>query len=343
MEIREITDKNIWEDFLTKQKDKTFLQSWNWGEFNILMGRKIWRIGVFNNNELAATALIVKTKARRGTYLLIPHGPVVHSLNEDVYNEILKTLSEYIKPLARLQGAAFIRVSPFWKRTEASDNLFAQAGFRKAPIYAELESSWKLDISLPEDDLLKNMRKTTRYLIRQAAKNEDITVQQSSQSVDVEIFDSLSHAVGKRQGFVPFSKEHIEREVAAFKEDGAISMFFGSYKGEVVAAALIIFWSQIGFYHQAASLEKYAKLSIPYLIQWEAIREAKKRGCMVYDFWGYVDPKKYPKHPWAGPTLFKMGFGGEPRVYAQTRDLPLSWKYWPTAAFETFRRIRRHL
>ena len=100
MEIKEITDKNIWESFLAKQKDKTFLQSWNWGEFNILMGRKIWRIGIFKNNELAAIALIVKTKARRGTYLLIPHGPVVYSSDESVYNEFLEALGEYIKPLA---------------------------------------------------------------------------------------------------------------------------------------------------------------------------------------------------------------------------------------------------
>jgi len=343
MEIKEITDKQIWEGFLAKQKDKTFLQSWDWGEFNILMERKIWRVGAFKNNELAATALIIKTKARRGTYFLIPHGPVVSSTDDSLYNEVLGALTEYIKPLARAEGAAFVRVSPFWKRTELSDRSFSQAGFRKAPIYAEYESSWKLDISLSEDDILKNMRKTTRYLIKQAGKNEDIEVKQSSNSADVAMFDSLSHAVGERQGFVPFSKEHIEREVAAFQGDNAVSLFLGYYKGEVVAASLVIFWSGIGFYHQAASLPKYAKFSVPYLIQWEAIKEAKKRECALYDFWGYVVPKKYPKHPWAGPTLFKMGFGGEPRLYAQTRDLPLSWKYWLTAAFETLRRIRRHL
>jgi len=343
METKEITDKQEWEQFLASQQDKTFLQSWNWGEFNILMGRKIWRIGIYKNDVLGAIALIVKTEARRGTYLLIPHGPVTHSTSESIYAEVLTALSEYIQPLAQSEGAAFIRISPFWNRTQLTDNLFSEIGFRKAPIYAEYESSWKLDITLPEDDLLMNMRKTTRYLIRQAAKNKDITIRQSSDSGDVEAFNVLSRAVGERQGFVPFSKEHIERELKAFQEDGAISMFFGSYRGEVVAVALVIFWSGIGFYHQAASLSKYAKLSIPYLIQWEAIKEAKVRRCKLYDFWGYVDPKKYPSHPWAGPTLFKMGFGGEPRLYAQTQDLPLSWKYWPTMIFETIRKMRRHL
>ena len=52
----------------------------------------------------------------------------------------------------------------------------------------------------------------------------------------------------------------------------------------------------------------------------EAIKEAKKRGCKVYDFWGFTDPEKFPKHPWAGPTLFKMGFGGHKEEYVKTQD-----------------------
>jgi len=105
----------------------------------------------------------------------------------------------------------------------------------------------------------------------------------------------------------------------------------------------VIFWSGIGFYHQAASRGEYSKYSIPYLLQWEAIREAKRRGCKLYDFWGYTDPKAYPKHPWAGPTLFKMGFGGTAYEYVKTQDLPLSWRYWPVFVFESLRKIKRGL
>jgi len=106
---------------------------------------------------------------------------------------------------------------------------------------------------------------------------------------------------------------------------------------------LVIFWQGTGYYHQAASLSKYAKLSIPYLLQWEAIKEAKKRGCGLYDFWGYVDPKINPNHPWAGPTLFKMGYGGEAKEYTHTQDYVLSCKYWFTYIFEELRKINRHL
>ena len=47
MEIKEIKNKSEWESFLIRCVKKTFLQSWNWGEFNEKMGSKIWRIGVY--------------------------------------------------------------------------------------------------------------------------------------------------------------------------------------------------------------------------------------------------------------------------------------------------------
>jgi lipid II:glycine glycyltransferase (peptidoglycan interpeptide bridge formation enzyme) len=154
--------------------------------------------------------------------------------------------------------------------------------------------------------------------------------------------------VAKRQNFTPFSDKYIKNEFDIFSKDDQALWFFGKYlpagrqgKGEITAATLVIFWQGIGFYHQAASLSKFAKLSIPYLLQWEAIKEAKKRGCKLYDFWGYTDPQKFPKHPWAGPTLFKMGFGGYRREYVKTQDFPISSKYWLIYIFEILRKLKR--
>ena len=78
-------------------------------------------------------------------------------------------------------------------------------------------------------------------------------------------------------------------------------------------------------------------------MQWKAIKEAKKRGCKIYDFWGYEDPVKNPKHPYSGPTLFKMGFGGYKEEYVKTQDLIISKKYWINYIVETIRRIKRGL
>ena len=153
------------------------------------------------------------------------------------------------------------------------------------------EATWKLDITPSEEKLLADMRKTTRYLIRQTLKNKDIEIVKSEDFGGIDLFDKLNKEAARRQNFTPFSRSFIENEFKAFSAGRQALWIFGKHRGEIAAGALVIFWSGIGFYHQAASKSKYAKLSIPYLLQWEAIKEAKRRGCRTYDFWGYVDPK----------------------------------------------------
>ena len=358
MEVKEIQNKKEWEDFLLSCQDKTFLQSWNWGEFNKLMGNKIWRLGVYESDTgLTSVALVVKIQAKRGTFLVIQHG---FSMSEILLNksgsfpqgikpyeqnrEVLRKVRDKLKEIAREEGCSFIRVAPLLERSGENIKLFKDLGFREAPIHASAyEATWKLDLSLPEEELLKNMRKTTRYLIRQAQKNANIETFRRQNIDDVDIFYQIHQEVVKIQKFIPFSLEYLKNEFSAFLPDDRVSLFFGKYRGKIIAAAFVIFWSNIGFYHHAALLPKYHKIPIAYLLQWEAIKEAKKRGCKLYDFWGYVNPRENPKHPWAGPTFFKMGFGGRPYEYLKTQDFPLSKKYWLTYLFEKLRKTKRGL
>ena len=338
MEVREITRKEVWEEFLAKCQEKTFLQSWNWGEFNKITGNKIWRLGAYDKEELVGLILVSKVIARRGIYLLIQHGPNI--CNSNLKIQIFETLFEELKKIGKEERCDFIRIAPISEKTEENEKIFSGLGFHEAPGHANAyEATWKLDLTVSEEEIMKNMRKTTRYLIRQAEKNQDIVIEKSDKLEDIEIYQKLNEKVAKRQKFVPFSSKFIKNEFEVFP--GQALWIFGKYNGEVVAGALIVFWSGIGFYHQAASDSKYAKLSVPYLLQWEAIKEAKKRGCLLYDFWGFTDPVKYPKHPWAGPTLFKMGFGGRAYEYEKTKDFPLSKKYWLTYIFEKIRTLKR--
>mgnify|MGYP001573835105 FL=1 len=231
------------------------------------------------------------------------------------------------------------------------------------------ESSGKLYIKPHEESLLDDMRKTTRYLIKSALKNEDLEVVKSTNVADMEIFYNIHTPVARLQNFTPFSIDYLSKEFLAFLPDNNISLFFIKYspphqtgadcvklghklksdplwcggKGKYIAGSFQIFWSGIGFYHHAALLPEYHKLPASYLLQWEAIKEAKARGCEIYDFWGYADPKKDPKHPYAGPTLFKQGFGGYVDEYVKTQDFIISQKYWINYIIELVRKIKRGL
>jgi len=168
MELKEITNKEEWENFLLQCSEKTFLQSWNWGEFNQKMGSKIWRFGAYNNERLFGVCLVVKVIAKRGTFLYIPHGPVVSGgLKTKDEKEILELILIRLLDIAKEEGANFIRVSPISLEREENKNIFVDLGFRNSPMPASAyEATWKLEVFPQEEEILKNMRKTTRYLIK---------------------------------------------------------------------------------------------------------------------------------------------------------------------------------
>lgn len=105
MEIREIKNKEEWEGFFGGREEKTFLQSWNWGELQERMDNKIWRLGVYNNGELFSVALAVKVIARRGTFLLVQH-------NVGISEALLNKLKE----IAKEENCSFIRMVPLLRR-----------------------------------------------------------------------------------------------------------------------------------------------------------------------------------------------------------------------------------
>jgi len=342
MIISEIDDKNIWENFLLNCRDKTFLDSWNWGEFQKMMGNDIWRLGAYKENNLLSVALMIKIAARRGTFLFCPHGPIIKKHETQNKIQILGELLLELKKIAKNDGISFIRISPIWEKNEENIRIFKELGFRQAPIHMHPELTWELDITPDEEKLLIQMRKTTRYLIRHAQKNKDIEISQSQKIEDVEIFNKIYQETVDRHHFIPFSLSYLKNEFLSFAPDNQIATFIGKYKGEIISSAMIIFWQGIAFYHQGASSLKYSKIPVSYLLQWEAIREAKKRGCNIYNFWG-IAPGNDPGHPWTGLTLFKIGFGGYKKEYVKTQDFILSSKYWLNYFVEKIRKSKRGL
>lgn len=386
LEIGEIQNKSTWESFLLQCQEKTFLQSWNWGEFEKAMGEKVWRLGIYEKNnelgimnyELTAVAQVIGVKARRGSFLLLPHGPIANvkcpafalratagrqmsnvKSSPNVKCQILTAIVQKLKEVAQQEKCAFIRIAPTWERTEENMKLFRDLGFKQAPIHTHPELTWILDIGKSEEEILAGMRKTTRYLIKQGLKDRDLEILKSQDVKDIEVFNKLYQETTKRHHFVPFSLNYLKNEFLAFRDSSPrptgsaqndkgrsdAVIFLAKYQNEFLASAIVIFWQGIGFYHQGASSDRFPKIPASYLLQWEVIREAKQRGCTTYNFWGItnqnIEISKYRRHPWAGLTLFKTGFGGSKKEYLKTQDLPLSRKYWLTYLFEKIRSKKR--
>lgn len=359
MMIREVENKEAWEGFLAACEEKTFLQAFNWGTFRRAMGERVWRLGVYHQEGLAALAQVMKIKARRGTFLFLPHGPIIRTQSSKhkpqnhsvkLKTEVLTLLLGKLRDLAKQEKASFIRVAPVWERNRENQEIFKGLGFRPSPLHMHPEVTWELALTPSEQDLLRMMRKTTRYLIRQGLKHQELKILKSSDISALEKFNHLYQETARRHHFVPFSLAYLQRELDAFGPDNQALVFLAQYKGEVLAGAVIVFWQEMAFYHHGASSQTLPKIPASYLLQWEAIREAKQRGCQRYNFWGIVDEAATPrlstrkrKHPWAGLTLFKQGFGGYKKEYLKTQDFILSQRYWLNFGVEKIRRRKRNL
>lgn len=324
--------KQIWQDFFNQQTPDSFLQTWQWGEFQT---DPIIRVGVYEQTVLVGLALFIRVNARRGKFLLCPHGPVL--LNNRL--DVLQALVDYSIQLGKDQQVDFVRWAPLLQDFPSNLAIFSAAEFVRAPIHVHPELSWVLDLTPPEADLLAQMRKTTRYSIRKAEK-DGVVVRTSTDKADIKVFHDLYLATVSRHQFTPFSLAYLEREFDSFAQDDMVRIFIAEHEGKPVSGAVVIYTPHSGFYHQGASLQANSKLTASYLLQWEAIKLAKQRGCTKYNFWG-ISPDDQPKHPWAGLSLFKKGFGGLAYHYVPTQDKPLTWKYRLNKFIETRRRKQR--
>jgi len=317
---QEVTDEKKWEEYLIKTEWTPFFQSWAFGEAEKLRGTTVFRFGVFEKQKkMVMAAQVFLVRAKRGNFLHLRHGPVATSFNPRAFQALLDKL----RPLATLNKALFIRISPQLKTDDKITKVFSKAGFINAPVHnQDAEDCLILDLKKSEEELLQNCRKTTRYLIRKGQKL-GIEIKQSQNKKDLTAFFKLYKETAERDNFVPHSG--IEAEFETLVKKNQIVLFTAFYEQKPLASSLIVFYGKQGTYHHSGSV----KSDVPanYLLQWEAIKEAKKRGMQFYNFWG-VAPENKPTHPWQGLTTFKLGFGGERHHFLHAQDLPLSPFYW---------------
>lgn len=325
MDIKPIQSQKQWDDFVIKNNN-TFLHSWAWGELNKKTEGDILRIGFYKDEILIGVALVVIISARRGRFFLVPHGPVIAN-NADV-EKIIGELTNFIKKENARYKTIFLRISPIFENSSHNSKIFKNLKYKSAPIYMHAEDSWILKLNKSKEEILSNMRKTTRNLIRRSEK-EDIKIVKDKSEKSLEEFYKLYKETVKKHSFTPFSYEFLRTEISEFEKyspDSSANLYTAQWKGHVLSGAIIIYYGDSAYYHHGANSLSHTKIPSSYALQYRAICDAMDNGKKIYNFWGITKSKK-KKHPWAGLTLFKTGFGGEEREYLHAYDLPFSRKY----------------
>ncbi|MDP2090844.1 MAG: peptidoglycan bridge formation glycyltransferase FemA/FemB family protein [Candidatus Gracilibacteria bacterium] len=337
--LKEILIKETWDSFIIKSDFEfySFLQSWEWGEFQELSGKKIIRYGIYKDITLVGVFLLIKIKAKRASYYFIPHGPLIRG----DYFDIFKAIIEDLKVLATLEGMSFIRINSAVRNTIENKKQFKKLGFNNAPMHEHAEDTHLLDLSKSEEELLNNIKKKDRYYINRAIKEGvEIKINNSIEHIEQLIQMHQNHAkrINGKKTYSAFSSEFIKNLYKVF--GNAISTISASYNGKTESILMTIKFGNTCVYYIAASDIMNPKFSPNYLCQWEAILKAKRDGCTLYNFWG-VSPDDNPKHPIAGVSQFKRKFAGYDYSLLHAQDLVLSPIYYFNWTIETFRRINR--
>ena len=331
-------DRETWDCFVKSHSESNFLQSWDFYEFHKLRGKKVVRrLACEGDKIVGAYAGVVET-AKRGTYMAIAGGPILDWKNR----KLVKDVFEDIRKQGIVHDCAFVRVRPQLELSDKSLELMSELGLKRAPMYLSVEFAGVLDLGRTEEEILAGASQGFRRKLRKAEKNEiEITADADEESIKA--FCKLEKKHAERQKYVAFSESFLTRQFEAFREHDEVLIYTAKKDGEILAQNFMIFYGPEASYHYGVSSELGTKYSAAPLLHMEAMREARKRGCIRYNLWGIVEPDE-TSHRFYGVSEFKRSFGCEELRYTPAHDLILKpAKYQLTKIIETARKKKRHV
>jgi lipid II:glycine glycyltransferase (peptidoglycan interpeptide bridge formation enzyme) len=164
----------------------------------------------------------------------------------------------------------------------------------------------RINLAKSENDIYGQFSKDCRYEIRKAQTGDLVISRENFDS-----FYKLLKTANKIKGLWTYPETQFRNMVKAFG-DNVFCIDISIHRNQKpIAGCLVFIADKVAYYFLAGALPEGKKLHAPYLVVWEAIKEAKKRGCILWDFEGIYDERVPSTKKWKGFTHFKKSFGGE--------------------------------
>lgn len=190
----------------------------------------------------------------------------------------------------------------------------------KAPTDMQPTDTVIIDLRKSETELLSGMKAKTRYNIRLAGRKK-VCIRQNDIS-GLSGWHQLYRETAGRKGIFLESLGYFQNLFRlSEKYQPEILLLEAYHESRLIAGIIIALYKCRAYYLYGASSYRYRSLMAPHLLQWEALRLAKRKGCIWYDFFG-IPPEKNPSHPMHGLYRFKTGFGGSVYHWRGCWDYP---------------------
>lgn len=306
-----------------------FFQSREFSEFQekIPYRGKTWIVKTVAKGKTLATCLVIRMVTRlHRCFFWIPYGPIFHTNDKDEKAKALESIFEDLQQLSKDEKAIFSRIEP--KEDLMKYFTFERLRkftFKKSKKIFCQEHTLILDLSQDETALRAGMHEKGRYNIG-LAQRDRVTVQRFDDlkamgaSFAFNEFYRLLEKIAQAQRFRQNPQSYYETLLEFLGPKKMASFFVAQHEGRIIGGLIIIWYGDTATYYYGASSHEDRAFMAPYLLHWEAIREAKKRGFHYYDFFGIAPPSE-KNHPLRGVTEFKKKFGGFEVHYGKAFDL----------------------
>ncbi|MCC7021705.1 MAG: peptidoglycan bridge formation glycyltransferase FemA/FemB family protein [Thermomicrobiales bacterium] len=322
-------DAEAWDDAL-RATGGHLLQSWHWGALKSRFGWEPERVAVATRGGAALAQILFRTRA--GVSIgYIPRGPALPENDP----EAAVALWREIDRVARRRRALTVIVE---HDAEIDDDIARR--LRLTPGPAAIQPARTVKVRLGSDDeLLKQMHQKTRYNVRLAQRRGVLTREAAIDDASIDGFYALMQDTASRNEFGIHSRDYYGEFLRLFADRGLL--LFAEIEGRPVAAVAAVAFGDEAIYMYGASSTKDRAHGAGFLLQYEAMRWARERGCAAYDLWGIPaeDPESTRVEDggriagtsgsdWRGLYEFKTRFGGEILRY----PAPLERLYHPLLA-----------
>jgi lipid II:glycine glycyltransferase (peptidoglycan interpeptide bridge formation enzyme) len=335
-----------WDEFVASHSLGNVHQTSRWGEFQSKKGPewKFWVIGIMEKGKLSGGAMVLRRRLPLGRcWLYIPKGPLLNYDKAEAEQQ-LAALLDNLKELAGREKAIFLRVEPGLVAAGPKnfglqlDFDWKKAGFRPAHAHYQPENTLVVDLEKEDKAILEQMKPKGRYNIKVAEKKslelltagKELTLEEGTKA-----FHQLLGETFARDRFAGHPEQYYREMLTILGKDEA-QLYLARFEGKIIAGILVTFYRDLAIYYFGASSNQHRNVMAPYLLQWKAMQEAKKRGQKWYDFLGTAPLSETDgeysfdeKHSWAGVTGFKLKFGGQKVDFYPGQEIVYSpWFYW---------------
>lgn len=292
---------------MTMTKSSTHpLQSSEWAEFRKNWGNEVikTKYGYLTLHEIPFT------KYKIGMFI---KGPM------PTENQLLE-----LRQLGKEKNLIFIKLEPNYviKKGEtayADENIVIEFLKKHGAIRGKTlftPTTFWIDLTKSEDELLKGFSSKTRYNIRVAQKH-GVKVTEDNSEKAFQKYLELTGETSKRQGFYAHTKKYHQLMWEHLRSSREIAhLLTAEYKNEIITTWILFAYDGFLYYPYGASTDKYKETMANNLMMWEAIKLGKKLGLKTFDLWGREEGK--------GFTKFKEGYNPEVIEFLGSWDLVIN-------------------